>query len=114
MTAGDFITWGLQGVGEGAALACLIVLVGVALYRLGAIRAALACAFVYAFAVLMAGCAHVKSVHNPHWWNCQNRVCNSDARVTRVLGAAWDRNRRECDCYVEDSRHLPQWIEVKP
>jgi len=108
------IAWGLEGVGEGIALACALFVVAVALHRLGRMRAALACAFVYALAVLALGCAPVEPVHGPHWWNCRYRQCNSDSRVSRVFGAAWDRNVHVCDCYVEDRRHLPQWIEVKP
>ena len=76
-------------------------------------RAALACAFVYAFAVMIAGagCAHVEPVHGPHWWNCKNVVCHQVAKS--VLNAAYDANRRECDCYVVDARNLAQWITVK-
>jgi hypothetical protein len=107
------VAWGLQGIGEGFALAYALGLVFVVFSRLGAIRAALACAFVYAFAVMLSsGCAHVEPVYGPHWWNCKNIVCNQVAK--RVLGAAYDRNRRECECYIEDARNLAQWEAVKP
>lgn len=75
---------------------------------------ALAFAVGFVAAVALTSCAHVEPVHGPHWWNCANRVCNSDSRVATVLGAAYDANAKTCECYVDDVRHLRQWIEVKP
>lgn len=60
---------------------------------------------------MFMGCHEEVVAKGPHWWNCKNVVCHQVA--SRVDEARYMRSTKACECWIEDGRHLPQWIVIK-
>lgn len=117
---------GIEGLYVGLAVAGASVVAGfisaaiaVVLYhatpwildRVEVVDYALAFVFGIVMALALVGCAGRVQYKGPHWWNCRNVVCH---QLSSLDGdAVYDTKTKSCECWIEDARHLPQWIVIK-
>lgn len=73
-----------------------------------------------ALAMLLGGCLGpllplpAGEPRGAHAWLCVNRACPDEAAKVGGMVREVRYERGTCECYVEDSRRLPFYVEVPP